>query len=118
MDVEEVLNKGFTAHSNVKARLIRIINGEEEAAPQSVRADNKCIVGEWIYGPGQEFSSKEEYATLKEVHAQFHEEAYNALMLNKAGKTDEALDYVQKGPFEEKSREIKDALMQMKSAAK
>ena len=67
MKTEEVLDKGFVAHSNVKARLKRIIAGEEEAAPESVRADNKCIVGEWIYGPGSEFSDTEEYKKLKTI---------------------------------------------------
>ncbi|MCK0069765.1 CZB domain-containing protein [Kordiimonas laminariae] len=117
MKTEEVLDKGFVAHSNVKARLKRIIAGEEEAAPESVRADNKCIVGEWIYGPGSEFSDTEEYKKLKSIHADFHEEAYQALMLHKKGDTSAAQDYVETGPFEDKSREIKTALFAMKKAA-
>jgi len=117
MEAEEVLEKGFIAHANVKNRLKKIIKGEEEAEPSSVRADNKCIVGEWIYGPGKAHASKEEYGLLKTIHAAFHEEAYQALMLHKAGKVEEAMAYVESGPFEEKSKEIKTALYNMKAVA-
>jgi len=118
MEAEEVLDKGFAAHANVKARLKRIINGEEDATPESVRADNVCIVGKWIYGPGQEFSDKGEYSELKTIHAGFHEEAYQALMLFKSGKKNEAMEYVESGPFEQKSKEIKTALFAMKKSTK
>ncbi len=116
MTPEEVLDKGFIAHANVKNRLKKIISGKEQAEPESVRADNKCIVGEWIYGPGQTHSSSEEYKLLKDIHAKFHEEAYQALMLHQNGKVSEAMHYVNSGPFEQKSKEIKTALHNMKKA--
>lgn len=118
MEVEDVLEKGFIAHANVKHKLIKIIKGELEGSPLSVKADNKCIVGEWIYGPGVSCRDMAEYSELKTVHADFHLEAYNALILHQQGKVDEALDYVNKGPFEQKSREIKLALTNMKKVAK
>ena len=114
MDVSEVLDKGFIAHANVKNRLKKIIAGEEQAEPESVRADNKCIVGEWIYGPGVSCKDIQEYTDLKDIHAQFHEEAYNALRLNMQGKSSEASEYVDSGPFEEQSKKIKIALFNMK----
>lgn len=117
MKVDEVLDRGFTAHAGVKARLKRIINGEEEATPQSVRADDKCIIGEWIYGPGADYAHHPEFAVLKRIHKEFHEAAYQALMLNQSGKKAEAADYVENGPFEQKSLEIKQALAKMKRAA-
>ena len=117
MDVSEVLDKGFIAHVKVKTRLLKIINGEEQAEPEDVRSDSKCIVGEWIYGPGTSFATKEEYKTLQQIHKEFHEEAYNALMLKKQGEDAKAKEYVESGPFEKKSQEIKAAITKMKEAA-
>lgn len=114
MTPEEVLDKGFAAHANVKFRLKKIIAGEEHAEPESVRSDKKCIVGEWIYGPGKVHENADEYKVLKEIHAAFHEEAYQALMLHKKGSINEANAYVETGPFEQKSKEIKMALLTMK----
>lgn len=116
MNVEEVLDRGFIAHVNVKSRLIRVINGEEEATPESVRRDDLCIIGEWIYGPGKQYESLPEYQSLKQIHRDFHEAAYEALRLNQKGDGNAAHDYVTKGPFEEKSKEIKSALYSLKNA--
>lgn len=116
MKAEDVLENGFIAHSQVKARLKRAIAGEEQVEPEAVRADNKCIVGEWIYGPGKKYASLQEYAVLRDIHKSFHEEAYQALMLNKQGKKADAQTHVESGPFEDCSKKIKTALFAMKKA--
>lgn len=118
MKVEEVLDKGFSAHANVKSRLKRIIKGEEEATPESVKADNLCIIGEWIYGPGKEYEGLSEFQNLKEIHKNFHLAAHDALCLHRDGNEQAAMDYVETGPFEERSKEIKTAIFELKSKVK
>ena len=114
--IDDVLDKGFAVHATIKAQLIKVINGEEEANPHIIKTDNNCIVGDWLYGPGSEFEDLPEYQALKEIHAQFHVEAYNALILNKTGKTTEANDYISSGPFELQSQKMKAAFRALKQA--
>ena len=46
LEVDDVLDKGFAVHATIKAQLIKVINGEEEANPHIIKTDNNCIVGD------------------------------------------------------------------------
>ena len=40
--------------------------------PDDFRADDKCELGQWIYGEGAHHSALPEFANLKYAHARFH----------------------------------------------
>ena|ERR1035437_5608898 len=80
------------AHSEWKMKLsayIRNPDGSLKAA--DICPDNKCALGEWIYGEGSKYSHMPEYAALKTEHEKFHKEASEVVKKSDAGQnvTDE-----------------------------
>lgn len=118
MLTDEALEELFLTHLDIKRWLTKVIQMEEPVDANSVRADNQCKLGDWIYGDGMQFAKTAEYQALRDSHAEFHEHAYQALKLYSTGNYSEALRYVNSGPFEDKSKGIKIALSNMRSAVK
>lgn len=108
------LEELFLTHLEIKQHLKKIIQREEHADEESVRADDRCSLGNWIYGKGQKYSGLPQYQRLKVAHATFHQQAYKALKLYNEGHYAEALAYIETGPFEESSLEIKNAFYAMR----
>jgi hypothetical protein len=70
LDFDAVLD----AHAAWKAKLREFIAGRGDPLdPSIVCRDDKCLLGQWIYGDGQQLSGDAEFLTLKDVHAQFHQ---------------------------------------------
>ena len=111
---DQELEELFLAHLEIKRQLKKIVRHEEVANEENVRADDLCNLGRWIYGKGTRFSHLRGYQLLKDAHAAFHEEAYNALKLYNNNLFDEALTYIETGPFEVRSLEIKRAFFEMR----
>lgn len=63
-----------TAHGKWKMRLIDYINGRshESFDIATVSCDDKCPLGQWIYGNSAKYGSLPEYKSLKDQHAHFH----------------------------------------------
>ncbi|WP_419255977.1 CZB domain-containing protein (plasmid) [Caulobacter sp. ErkDOM-YI] len=113
--MSEFLDKAFMTHSAVKGRLRKAIKGEENIEPATIRRDDVCEVGKWIYGEGgKQFSSVPVFVEFKKVHAEFHKCAYDIMMLYNAGKIAEANRELDQGAFEKKSNEIGSCIMRMK----
>ncbi|WP_419320572.1 CZB domain-containing protein [Caulobacter sp. ErkDOM-E] len=113
--MSEFLDKAFMTHSAVKSRLRKAIKGEENIEPTTIRRDDVCEVGKWIYGEGgSKFSSVPVFVEFKKVHSEFHKCAYDIMMMYNSGKIAEANRDLDHGAFEKKSNEIGDCIMRMK----
>ena len=71
----ELLNAAITSHARWKGQLREAIDRGQLPDPSSVRADDRCDLGKWIYGEGKAYQTASEYQDLKILHAQFHETA-------------------------------------------
>jgi Chemoreceptor zinc-binding domain len=63
------------AHSDWKARLIKIIEGTSDERPDVavVSQDNQCHLGKWLYSEGKAlYGHLPEYESVRKVHAEFH----------------------------------------------
>jgi hypothetical protein len=89
----------ITAHSQWKMRLQAVINGtsKETLDPAVVCLDNKCVLGQWIYGEAKQYSGTNEYVELVKEHAHLHRCAAETLRLAQSGKTDEAKTTLEMG---------------------
>jgi len=62
------------AHARWKMRLVDYMHGRsrERLDASVVSCDDKCDLGQWIYGDAQRYVSLPEYRDLRQVHAEFH----------------------------------------------
>ena len=104
------------AHSEWKMKLsiyLRKPDGSLKAA--DVCQDNKCALGQWIYGEGSKHSSLPEFAKLKAEHAVFHKEAAEVIKKADAGKdVSEEVMLGGKSNFATASGNVVFAIMSMK----
>lgn len=113
--MSDFLDKAFSTHANVKNKLRNAILGKEELDASSVRRDDVCAVGQWIYGDGgKKHRDNPLFKTFKAVHAEFHQEAYNAMRLSEQGDRDKAIEAIEHGAFQKKSAEINVCISKMK----
>ncbi len=84
-----------------------------------VEPDNRCELGQWIYGEGQSrHSASPEFATLKVQHARFHSAAAVVLRRIEARTyTSEEASLGGSSPYSEASGACVSALMAMKRKA-
>ena len=69
MDFDEAVG----THSRWKRKLRRYLAKQDGSLrPAEVSLDNKCELGQWIYGEGALYSSFPECTKLKYEHARFH----------------------------------------------
>lgn len=91
--MKEDIKTAISAHGAWKARLKSAIDsGKIEIPIATIRQDNQCIFGEWLYGPTIAANVKEsaDYKTARELHAEFHKAAAQVAELAMAGKKEEA----------------------------
>jgi chemoreceptor zinc-binding protein len=89
----DALTKAIAAHASWKARLRSSINtGKSDVSVETVRTDNHCEFGKFLYGPELSAAEKqsEHYRTIKPLHAQFHQEAAKVLELALSGQKEAA----------------------------
>ena len=66
-------DQAVAAHSAWKRTLSEYLEKRDGSFSQSEAAvDNKCPLGQWIYGEGARFASFAEFSILKSEHARFH----------------------------------------------
>jgi hypothetical protein len=80
------------AHVMWKQRLITFLAGDstEKLDPETIRFDNRCALGKWIYGDGASMSHLPRYEEVRSLHAQFHQYAADVVNLHLAGNTADA----------------------------
>ena len=113
--MSDFLDKAFSSHAAVKARLRKSILGQADLDASVIRRDDVCVVGQWIYGEGgAKHRSNALFEQFKTVHAEFHQEAYKAMMLASQGDNARALAAIEQGGFQKKSAEIAQCIGKMK----
>ena len=87
------IKKAIGAHGAWKLKLkTAIAMGASEADPVTVRCDNVCEFGKWLYGPtlDQEIRQGTPYKVIRRLHAEFHDCASRVLSKALAGRKQEA----------------------------
>lgn len=84
----------INAHVMWKLRLQKLLDGtsEEKLDPAVIGLDNRCALGQWIYGDGQAYRDADTFEEVRLMHADFHRFAAEVVSLHQAGKTEEATE--------------------------
>ena len=82
----------ISAHVMWKKRLQNLLDGtsEESLDPDSIGMDNKCALGQWIYGEGQAFRDTGKFEEVRLMHAEFHQLAAQVVRHYQSGSPEEA----------------------------
>jgi hypothetical protein len=82
MDFDGVIH----AHLQWKSKLRDFLDGKGDTLdPAVVGRDDKCALGQWIYGKGAAHSHKPGFAQLKGKHADFHQCAAQVIRMAQGG---------------------------------
>ncbi|MFO0550154.1 MAG: CZB domain-containing protein [Polyangiaceae bacterium] len=80
------LDEAIKSHTAWKLRLASFLQKPDGTLKEAdVRADNKCALGQWIYGEGSAHSAMTEFAALKNDHAHFHRTAADVVKRAQSG---------------------------------
>ncbi|MFZ3175988.1 MAG: CZB domain-containing protein [Thiobacillus sp.] len=118
MDWMEIIG----AHVMWKQRLTSFLAGEstENLDPETIRLDDRCALGKWLYGEGSAMSELPRYEEVRGLHAQFHQYAADVVNLHLAGNSAEAEKLLQ-GDYSRLSEKLKHRVIglsqQVKSAS-
>lgn len=91
-NVEEI-DKAIGAHGMWKARLKTVIEtGKSDTPADTIRQDNRCTFGQWLYGATLTDADKASphYQNVRQLHAEFHKVAARVVELATTGKKQEA----------------------------
>lgn len=93
MGLKTEIKKAVGSHGKWKNELKKAIEtGKIEVQISSIRADDQCSFGRWLYGP--EITEQEKksvyYEQVRELHAAFHKAASKLVQLVLSGKKDGA----------------------------
>ncbi len=87
----EHLVNAIAAHGRWKSRLRQAIDtGQSEWKAESVRSDNLCEFGVWLFSVPAAEKASERWTRIRDLHAEFHKEAARILTLALAGRKSEA----------------------------
>ena len=112
-------DQAVAAHSAWKQKLSKYLAQHDGSLkPADVALDNKCPLGQWIYGEGSRYSRLTEYSTLKQAHTHFHSTAAEVVRHADAGKsTTEETALGSGSEFAKASAAVVLAIMAMKKRA-
>jgi methyl-accepting chemotaxis protein len=112
------IDKAIGAHGLWKSRLKQAIEtGKTDSAVETIRMDNQCAFGKWLYGSGLSSTDKDSshYKAVKDLHAQFHKTAAEVAGLAASGKKAEAERMMSlEGQFSAISSKLTAAMMDWK----
>jgi hypothetical protein len=92
------ITAAVAAHSMWKQRLSRAIaSGTIDMSVETIRVDNQCAFGKWLYSPSipPDVKQSEDYQSVLKLHAEFHKVAARVAELALAGKKQEAESLMQ-----------------------
>lgn len=109
------IEAAIAAHLSWAKRLRFHIDGisSEQLTVSDVADFRRCVLGQWLYGSGQEYGLFKQYHELLEEHEQFHGIAAKVLQLHQAG-LDEAAGAVLDGEFVTASDRVVKLLREIK----
>jgi Chemoreceptor zinc-binding domain len=94
----ERIDAAFASHELCKAWLASVIEtGSSECGPQTVKADNQCDLGRWLYACSPQEKATQHYKVIKHLHAQFHMEVGRILDIALRGDRDNAIAQTAEG---------------------
>lgn len=117
---KEMISKAVAAHGMWKTRLkSAIASGTLDMPVETIRQDNQCAFGKWLYG--QELSAQDKatshYRTVKALHADFHRAAARVAELALSGSRAEAQKLMAlDGEFTSASAKLTQAMMDWQKA--
>lgn len=118
----EELDKAIGAHGMWKTRLKTAIDsGAIDADIATIRVDNQCAFGKWLYGSTLSLQDKtsNHYNTIKELHAEFHKIAALVAELAVNGKKAEAEKMIAiGGEYAKISSQLTQAMIEWKKVSK
>lgn len=89
--MKQQIEKAVAAHGAWKTRLENAIEtGKIDIPVATIKLDNQCEFGKWLYGDGSAAGHMDRYHKVKELHAQFHAAAGHVAELATSGKKDDA----------------------------
>jgi hypothetical protein len=92
------IDAALSAHAQWRNRLNEAIEkGTSEFQVDTVKVDNACQFGKWLYGLPPSDQNSEEAKKIKELHAAFHKVAAETLSMALSGKKEEANKSMQLG---------------------
>ncbi len=88
----EEIEQAISVHEMWKNKLKQAIeSGKCDCTPDSVKVDNGCSFGKWLYERVTPVEKETvEYKLMLDIHAQFHQQAGKILALALASKSEEA----------------------------
>ncbi len=101
------------AHVGWKIKLQRYLNGTygEPLDAQVVGADDRCTLGHWIHGEGEErYGHHPLFQEIKTIHAAFHRCAGSVVQCVDHGERERAAAILNQGDFPRYSGQIKSKL--------
>lgn len=110
------INDAIGAHGAWKLKLRTAISmGKSDVEPKTVRCDDRCTFGRWLYGPSIDARTRagKPYQVVHRLHREFHEAAATVLESALAGRKDHATEVLD-GDFRERSEKLVRALTKWK----
>lgn len=116
----EELDKAIGAHGMWKTRLRGAIEtGKLDATIETIKVDDQCAFGKWLYTLSTVDKSSNHFKTVKEFHADFHKTAARVAELALSGKKAEAEKMIaQGGEYATISSKLTQAMMEWKKVSK
>ncbi|HUX29065.1 MAG TPA: CZB domain-containing protein [Thiobacillus sp.] len=102
----------ISAHVMWKQRLIAYLAGDsqEQLDPEVIGLDDRCPLGKWIYGEGKSMETLPGYEEVRELHAQFHQNAAQVIVLHQTDSTAEA-EALLNGDYSRLSEKLKHRIL-------
>ncbi len=112
-------DEAIKAHSAWKMKLSSYLNNPDGSLKAAeICLDNKCALGQWIYGEGAKFASHPEFTTLKSEHTRFHKAASEVVKKADSGQNvSEEIAIGGKSEFASASSSVVAAIMAIKRKA-
>jgi methyl-accepting chemotaxis protein len=110
----------ISAHSQWKQKLATYIAKPDRSLNAvEVASDNKCALGQWLYGEGKKHSSLPEFSKLVSEHAHFHRAASNIIKKADSGaNVTQEIALGSSSEFATASSAVVQAIMSMKGKVK
>ena len=110
-------DSAIKAHQQWRIKLRNAILKNEKLDAATIRRDDCCAVGKWIYGAGgRQWGNLPLFSVLVEQHKKFHQEAGHIAELVNAGKMEEANRQLQgESAFIRAGRAVVDTLQKLKA---
>ena len=105
--------EAIEAHMRWKTRLQEYVNGtnDEPLDAKVVESDDRCVLGKWIYGPGEtKYRSSPLFQELVQKHALFHQCVGAVVKATDAGSKDKAMRILTEGDYLKASQMVTTAL--------